>query len=119
GNTAAYGGLEIEPSHAKGGIAHEVHTELVWGCELGTHNEPQACTEGVRFPPTDVAARCGSAVEGDELVARAARVVRDNGFTRVHVVHELPDNAVGRNGHLARGQLGHPLPQPGFLGFQY
>src|SRR6266571_4489167 len=73
----------------------------------------------MRLAPADVAARGRGTVERNELVAWAAGIVRDDGVTRIHRLHEFPDDAVGRNRHLVRGQLRHPLPQPGFPGLQY
>src|SRR5262245_17308481 len=101
GNAAAHGGFKIESGHAEGRIAHEVDAEFFWRCKLGADNEAQTRAEGVRFAPSDVAARHSRPVEGHELVPWAARVVCDDGVTRVHRLHKFPDDAVGRNGHLA------------------
>ena len=67
--------------------------------------ESQARAEGMRFAPPDVATRGGRPVKGHDLVPWAARVVRDDGFTRIHGLHKFPEDTVGRNRHLARGQL--------------
>ena len=47
----------------------------------------EARAEGMRFAPPDIAARRSGTVEGHQLVPWAARVVRDDGVTRVHRLH--------------------------------
>ena len=46
-NPAAHRGLEIEPGHAEGGVAHEVDTELLGGGELGPDDQAEAGAERV------------------------------------------------------------------------
>src|SRR5206468_1868824 len=57
GNPAAHRGLEIEPGHAEGGVAHEVDAELVGGGELGADGEAEPGAERVRLAPAEIAAR--------------------------------------------------------------
>src|SRR6202040_228856 len=68
---AAHRGLEIEPGHAEGGVAHEVDAELLGGGELGPDDQAEAGAERVRLAPAEIAARRDRPVEGQELVARA------------------------------------------------
>src|SRR2546428_713202 len=82
GDPAAHRRLEIEPGHAEGGVAHEVDAELVGGGELGADDEAEPGAERVRLAPAEIAARRDGPVEGQELVARAPRVVRDDGVAR-------------------------------------
>ena len=64
------------------------------------------------FAPTDVAPRGGRGVERHELIARATGIVRHDRVPRIDRLHEVPDDAVGRDGHLVRGELGHPFLEP-------
>src|SRR5579883_1805220 len=73
-NAAAHRGLEIEPGHAKGGVAHEIDAELVGGGHLGADRKAEPGAELVRLAPAEIAARPGRAIERMELLARAARI---------------------------------------------
>src|SRR3989442_7715143 len=84
GDPAAHRRLEIEPGHAEGGVAHEVDAELVGSGELGADDEAEPGAERVRLAPAEIAARRDGPVEGQELVAWAARVVGDDGLARIH-----------------------------------
>src|SRR5438309_3311383 len=79
-NPAAHGRLEVEPGHAEGGVAHEVDAELVGGGQLGADGEAEPGPERVRLAPAEIAARRDGAVERQQLVARAPRVVGDDGL---------------------------------------
>src|SRR5690606_36082124 len=79
GNVRAHRGFEIEPRHAERRVAHEVHAELVRRSELRPHDEAEPGAELVRLAPADVAARRARAIRRAHLVARAARIVRDDG----------------------------------------
>jgi len=67
----------------------------------------------VRLAPAEVAARGDRAVEGQQLVARAAGVVGDDGLARIDGAHELGHDPVGRDRHLGRAEDGRPLREPG------
>ena len=62
--------------------------------------------------PSEVAERRDRPPEGRELVARAARVVGDDGLSQVYRVQKVPDHAVGVEGRVAGGELGLPPLQP-------
>src|SRR5262249_36338690 len=87
-DAAADGGLEVEPGHTEGGVAHEVHAELVGRGELGADGQPEPGPEGVRLAPAEIAARRHGAVERQELVARAAGGGGDDGVGTVDGAHE-------------------------------
>src|SRR6266567_4754702 len=112
GDAAADGRLEIEARHAEGGVAHEIHAELVGRRELGAHDQAQPRAEGVRLAPAHVAPWRSGAVERDELVPWAAGIVRHDRGARIDGLHELPDHAVRGDGDLVRRELGHPLLLP-------
>ena len=97
------------PRHAEGGVAHEIHAELVGRRELGAHDQAQPRAEGVRLAPAHVAPGRRGAVERHELVPWAAGIVRDDSGGRIDGLHELPDHAIRSDGDLVRRELGHPL----------
>src|SRR5712692_11691440 len=112
GEPAAHSRLEIEPGHAEGGVSHEVDAELVGGGELGADDEAEPSAERMRLAPAEIAAWRDGPVEGEELVARAPRVVRDDGFARVHGAHELGAHPVGGHRDLGRAERRRPLGEP-------
>jgi hypothetical protein len=75
--------LEIESRHPERRVAHEVDAELVGRGDLGADREPKPGAELVRLAPAEIAARPGRAVERIELLARAARIMRDDRLGRV------------------------------------
>lgn len=54
GDSAAHGGLEVQPSHAERGVAHPVDANLVGRSELGAHGKAQARAQRVGLAPADV-----------------------------------------------------------------
>src|SRR5262245_65848522 len=94
GDAAAHGGLEVEAGHPKGGIAHEVHAELVGRRDLGPDVETEAGAQRVRLAPSHVAAGRGGPVEWDQLLAWAAGVVGDDRVAGVDRLDEVPHHAV-------------------------
>src|SRR5438876_642595 len=109
GDPAAHRGLEIEPGHAEGGVAHEIDVELVGRGELGADDEAEPGAERMRLAPAEIAARRDGPVERQELVARAPRVVRDDGGARVDRAHELGDDPIGVDRDLCRAERRRPL----------
>src|SRR5205814_9492477 len=89
--------------------AHEVDAELVRGRELGADDEAESGAEGVRLAPAEIAARRDGPVEGQELIARAPRVVRDDGIARVDCAHELGDDPIRVDRDLRRAERRRPL----------
>ena len=111
-DAAAHRRLEIEPGHPEGGVAHEVDAELVGRGDLGADDEAEPGAELMRLAPADIAARPGRPVERDELVARAAGIVGDDGLGGIDHPHELRDHPVGVDRPLVRAQLGLPAAEP-------
>ena len=100
--------LEVQLRHPECGVPHEVNHEFVGRGEFRTDVE----SKPVGLALAQVRSRASRLIEGHQLVARASRVVGDDSFCRVNIVHELPDDAVGSDGDSIRCELGHPLLQP-------
>src|SRR5208282_2836860 len=111
-DAATHRGLEVEPGHPEGGVAHEVDAELVGGGDLGADREPQPGAELVRLAPADIAARPGRPVERVELFAWAAGIVGDYGLGGIDHPHELRNHPIRVNRALVRPQLGLPAAEP-------
>src|SRR5439155_16988737 len=86
--------------------------ELFRGGQLGADDEAEPGAERMRLAPAEIAARWDGAVEGQELVARAPRVVRDDGVARVDRAHELSDDPIRVDRDLCRAERRRPLSQP-------
>ena len=114
GQVAAHRRLEVQPGHAKGGVAHKVDAHLIRLGQLGPDYQPQAGAQAVGLAPTDVAAGAVGAVEGEQFIPRTARIVGNDGVFRWDGLHKVPDDPVGVNWPLVVGQLVGPLAQPGF-----
>src|SRR2546422_1886424 len=79
GDALAHRRLEVHAREADGRVTPHVDAELVGMRELGAHGEAQAVAELGGLAPADVAERLRAFPEGRDLIARAARVVRDDG----------------------------------------
>ncbi len=109
---AANRGFKIQAGHAERRVAHKVDAELFRRGQLRAHNQPQSGSERVRFAPADVTAGRWRLIKGDELIARASRIVRDDRVFGVDAFHKFRDDAVRIDRHLFRSELWHPLTQP-------
>src|SRR2546428_2071179 len=113
GRPAAHRGLEIEPGHAEGGVAHEVDAELLRSGELGADGEAESGAERVRLAPAEIAARRDGPVEGQQLVSRTSRVVSDDGLAPIDRAHELADDPIGVDRDFLQAEHRRPFREPG------
>ena len=88
-------------------------TQSLSGCRhFCAHDQRERGAKLVRVAPAQKAARDRSAVEGRHLRARRPRVVRHDRVRAVDRVHQIPNDAVGADRRLVRGELRHPLAEP-------
>ena len=67
----------------------------------------------MRLSPAEITARTGRPVERQQLIARAAAVMRHDGAGRIDHTHELRHHMIRRDRRFLGVQLGFPPLQPG------